>query len=224
MDQIRKEALVKGLEVDEGELALINRRTQRELGADEVFAYKLAACDNQVDRDLEAFSDRALDQMAQMFPGRPVLLDHNWSAKDQVARIYAGSTEDDPEKPGRKRLILRCYVPRLESTKDFIEQVDTGLRKECSVGLSVKNATCSICGQGYYDSCLHVKGQEYDGRLCYVVLDDVDDVYETSMVAVPAQREAGTVKSAGGKTGPDWAKGARMELGLEEVRFGALRR
>ena len=50
MEQILKEARLGRAELDEGELALVNAQTLRKLEAEEVFTFRLAACDNQVDR------------------------------------------------------------------------------------------------------------------------------------------------------------------------------
>ena len=89
MSEILKAAQVEKQEVSEGELALINRQSLRPLTAEEVYTFRLAACDNQVDRDYERFTDRALEELAPLFVGRPVLLDHKWSAGSQTARVYA---------------------------------------------------------------------------------------------------------------------------------------
>lgn len=111
MDQITKEARLMKAAPDEGEMALINAQALRELGAEEVFTFRLAACNNQVDRDLEKFSDGALEGLAEKFVGRPVLMDHCWSAGSQTARVYAAGVEPMPETEGGKQLVLRCYMP-----------------------------------------------------------------------------------------------------------------
>ena len=223
MSEVRKGAAVEKQPIAQVDLDEINRFTLRELTAEEVFTFRLAACDNQVDRDDERFSDAALEELAKLYPGKPVLLDHNWSAKDQSARIYGAQVRENPERAGVKQLILRCFVPRLNTTRAFIDAIETGLKRECSVGCAVKSHKCSICGNDYYTECLHVRGQEYDGRRCHVVLDGAEDAYEVSMVAVPAQKEAGVVKSGEEKPREDWKKSARAALRLERERFGALR-
>lgn len=224
MNNTTKAAQVEKQAVDEGELARINAHTLRELSAEEVFTFSLAACDNQIDRDDERFSDATLNELAQLYPGKPVLLDHNWSAKDQRGRVYAAEVREDGVRAGVKQLVLRCFVPRLETTKGFIEAIETGLKKECSVGCAVKHRKCSICGEDYYESCLHIRGQEYGGQRCHVVLEGAEDAYEVSMVAVPAQKEAGVIKSGEEKPRDDWKKTAKARLDIEKVRFGALRR
>ena len=56
---VTKEAEIGGFSsrpTDE-ELKLINAYTRRELSADEVYAFTVVLCDNDVDRDNERFTD-----------------------------------------------------------------------------------------------------------------------------------------------------------------------
>ena len=194
MDAICKAAVIQKAESpDEGELGLINAQALRPLAAEEVFTFKLAACNNQVDRDFERFTDNALEQMAKLYVGRPVLRDHRWNQGSQTARVYAAGVEADGEV---KRLVLRCYMPRTEGTAEIIAAIESGVIRECSVGVRAGKSTCSICGANQMDAMSrHFHGREYDGKLCHFDLDDILDTYEVSLVAVPAQPEAGAIKS-----------------------------
>jgi len=206
MDQITKAARLMKAAPDEGEMALINAQALRELGAEEVFTFRLAACNNQVDRDLEKFSDGALEGLAEKFVGRPVLMDHCWSAGSQTARVYAAGVEPMPETEGGKQLVLRCYMPRLRGNEDTIAAIEGGLLRECSVGVSVRRAVCSICGTDWTQHwCEHNKGQMYDEGMCIIILDEAVDAYEVSLLPVPAQPGAGIVKSKryGGQESPE---------------------
>lgn len=230
MEQILKAARLEKAELNEEELALINQQTLRPLGAEEVFTFRLAACDNQVDRDFERFTEATLEELAQKYVGRPVLRDHNWSAAAQTARVYAGSVEPGEEE-GVRRLVLRCYMPRSEQTAPTIAAIESGILRECSVGLAVKRALCSICGADQRETlCKHIQGREYDGQVCHIDLDGAADAYEVSMVAVPAQPASGVIKSKryGGQEPPPgqdpgendgqiWRDKALLEL--EQNRF-----
>lgn len=224
MEILRKAASVQGQgEISDGELELINRQTLRALTAEEVFVFRLAACDDQVDRDHERFTAKALERLAELYPGKPVLLDHRWSSGAQTARVYAAQAE---EADGVHRLVLRCYMPRTEGSRETIAAIESGVLRECSVGVSVGSCVCSICGADNGKTlCAHDPGREYNGKLCHMDLDDVLDAYEVSLVAVPAQREAGVLKSKryGGEEPPyesELLKLARARLELEKNRYG----
>lgn len=193
MSEILKAARVEKQAVSDAELALINRQTLRELKAEEVFTFRLAACDNQVDRDNEQFTDAALEKLAPLFVGRAVLMDHQWSAASQTARVYAADVEAHGEV---KQLVLRCYLPRSDTSAGTISAIEAGILRECSVGCAMGSAVCSICGADQTKTCCgHYAGKTYDGKVCIMALDDPVDAYEVSFVAVPAQPEAGVIKS-----------------------------
>ena len=232
MEQIRKQARMLKAALDESELALINAQALRPLDAEEVFVFRLAACNNQVDRDIERFTEGTLEGLAGLFVGRPVLMDHKWSAGSQTARVYAAGVEDMPGVDGGQQLVLRCYMPRLQSNADTVAAIEAGLLRECSVGVLTERAVCSICGADRRTTwCEHVKGASYDGRLCYIELDGAEDAYEVSLLPVPAQPAAGVVKRYGGPEGPDrnspgkapdadrqdWQDEALLEM--EKMRF-----
>lgn len=219
---------------DEGDLALINAQALRPMTAEEVFTFKLEACDNSIDRDFERFTDRALEQMAKLYVGKPVLRDHVWMESSQTGRVYAAAVETDGS---RKRLILRCYMPRTPGTEETITAIESGVIRECSVGLRVHKSVCSICGAVQQEAmCRHHPGKEYDGQLCHFELDDVTDVYEVSLVAVPAQPAAGVVKAKryglpeppvrGAEEPPQndtkTLQRARARLALEKIRYGGM--
>ena len=202
MDNLLKAAHVEKQAAEQKDLDLINRQTLRPLTAEEVFTFRLAACDNQVDRDYERFTDETLEDLAPLFVGKSVLLDHRWSAGSQTARVYDAAVE---ESGAVKRLVLRCYMPRTEQTAGTITAIETGILRECSVGCQVEQVICNICGTNQAERCCaHVLGKEYDGKTCVMEFVGAKDAYEVSLVAVPAQPGAGIVKSKryGGEENP----------------------
>lgn len=224
MEQILKAARLEKAELNGEELDLINQQALRPLAAEEVYTFRLAACDNQVDRDFERFTEATLEELAQKYVGRPVLRDHNWSAAAQTARVYAAGVESGKGE-GVRRLVLRCYMPRLQGNRDTISAIEGGLLRECSVGVLMERAVCSICGTDRAAAwCEHVKGCEYEGRLCFIELDGAKDAYEVSLVPVPAQPAAGTIKGYGGPEGPEkrTPTGGRPEEDSQEWQDEAL--
>jgi len=61
--------------------------------------------------------------------------------------------------------------------------------------------------------CPRLAVERYGGQLCTVMLSDPEDAFETSFVAVPAQRDAGVTKSRGARITPSPnEKGAGVTL------------
>lgn len=187
---------------DERELELINNYTISPLDAKDIYKFAVVLCDNEIDRDCERFDIEALKKAAELFKGKTGIFDHSFSARDQSARIFDTEVVTDSERvtsAGEPYTFIKAYayMPRTEKYARLIEEIETGMRKETSVGLAVKNKICSVCGDDI-KHCGHSKGKFYDGRLCHAVLRDPYDAYEWSFVAVPAQKAAGVIKSYGG--------------------------
>lgn len=74
--------------VTEEALAAINRYTQKDLTADEVFVFSAVLCDNEIDRDFERFSIESLHALAPLFEGKTAIQNHSMDAADQSARTF----------------------------------------------------------------------------------------------------------------------------------------
>lgn len=187
----------------EEELKLINSYTRRELSAEDVYAFSVVLCDNDIDRDKERFTVEALFELEKLFVGKTGIFDHDPSAKNQTARIFSCAVENIPDRKTATGddyfcLRARAYMPRTEGNTDIIAALDSGIIKEVSVGCAVKRTVCSICGEDI-STCLHRKGETYGSKLCCGELTQPYDAYEWSFVAVPSQRQAGVTKSVYGK-------------------------
>jgi hypothetical protein len=179
------------------ELEAISAYARRELTAEEVYTFTVKLCDNEVDRDFERFSTACLEELQPLYVGKSGLMDHAWTAAGQMARIYRTEVVGEPGRTNAagepyKYLKGWAYMLRTAETEPLIEAIEGGIVRETSVGCAVKYRTCSICGE---EHCAHVPGETYDGQLCHTVLHGASDAYEWSFVAVPAQREAGVLKS-----------------------------
>ena len=195
--EIRKEpGSVIQHSVSSEDLVLINRLAKSELTASQVYTFAIRLCDNEVDRDWERFDLEGLETLSRLFVGKSGIFDHNWSAEGQTARLYKTEIcqEGGLTLAGESCRFLKgyAYMLRNEKNSTLIEEIEAGIKKEVSIGCSVSERICSVCGRS---GCGHVGGREYEGKLCFFTLAAPTDAYEWSFVAVPAQRNAGVMKS-----------------------------
>ena len=175
------------------EFEKINDYARKPLTEDKVFVFRVALCDNDIDRDGEKFSSGALEKLAELFKGRTGIFDHDPKSSKQTARIFDTWVETLPEKTTTdgevyRRLMAKAYMVRTASNSDLISEIQSGIKKEVSITCTIGEKLCSVCGEDMHKGgCDHEKGCEYGGRLCYHILDEPLEVYEWSFVAVPAQ-------------------------------------
>ena len=172
---VNKEAGVDcGLEVSPEELKAINAMSKKKLRPEEVYAFAVRLCDNEIDRDNERFPAATLEELAPLFVGRSGLFDHQWSTRNQAARIYRTEVvrESWMTEAGEPYCYLKgcAYLLRTEGNRELIAAIEE------------------------FHTCPHEKGAEYGGRRCWAELVGASDAYEWSFVAVPAQRNAGVMK------------------------------
>ena len=176
------------------QMEAINALAKAKLTAEQVYVFSLRLCDDQVDRDGERFDTAALPVLAKLFIGKTGVVDHKWSAENQVARIFETQVV---QEAGVSFIKAWAYIRRGGKNDEIIADIEAGIKKEVSVGCAMGRAVCSVCG-GEYGCCGHLKGESYDGQVCCAILKEPMDAYEFSFVAVPAQREAGVLKALGG--------------------------
>ena len=203
-----KAASLAAQDVTEDDLKAINKHALTPLAAEEVFVFRAVLCDNELDRQYERFSLKALQDLQKLFLGKTVIKDHLHSADNQVARIYATELEQGTKALASgelyTRLLAKCYMVRTASNADLIAEIKGGIKKEGSVGFAASSCICSICGtDNAKDYCRHWAGRSYEKeggkQVCTFTLAGVADAYEFSLVAVPAQRAAGATKSYTGE-------------------------
>ena len=214
----------KSAQLEAGELEKIRALSIRPLKEEEIYVFSLLLCDNEIDRDGERFSIKALHDLAALFIGRTGILDHDPKAANQTARIFSTKVEQQVEKRTSAGEVYTClkaraYMVRSARNEDIILEIDSGIKKEISIGCRIDKVTCSICGADLRrGSCGHEVFQRYPTpkgeRVCHRILSEPGDAYEWSFVAVPAQRMAGVTKAFGRKE-----EGERMDI-LKKVKQG----
>lgn len=163
---------VTAVQPDKAAMEKINLYTRRAYKPEEVYTFSVVLCDNEVDRDGECFTKETLEELAKLFVGKTGILDHEPTSKNQTARVFDAAVKEIPGKvtflnEPYAQLTAQAYVPRNDGTKAFIESIESGIRKEVSVGCAVKKRVCSVCGA---ESCVHVPGKTYNGKRCVRIL------------------------------------------------------
>ncbi|MCD7797426.1 MAG: hypothetical protein LUG95_07510 [Clostridiales bacterium] len=124
----------KSVELTADELAKINAYTRSELDAEDIYAFNISFCNNDIDRDNEKFSVEALYELAELFAGKTGIMDHSMKACDQSARIYDTWVE---KENGRKTadgedfyiLKAKAYMVKNESNSSLITDIEVGIKK-----------------------------------------------------------------------------------------------
>ena len=188
----------KSTEQEVSDIDLINQLSRKELTEEDVYTFSVVMADTNIDRDLERFTKSTLEELAELFKGKPLILDHTAKTINQKGRIFNTYVAplDTDEEIASFGLIGNVYLLRNKENENLIENIEAGILKEVSVGCSVSEHLCSICEKDYWTdgNCNHYKGMKYSGKTCTVTLHGATDAYELSLVAIPAQRNAGIIK------------------------------
>lgn len=196
-----RECIIKKSIASPEDIEKISTYARREMSEDELYIFNVALCNNDIDRDGEKFSIKALEDLAELFVGKTGISDHSMRSADQKARIFDTWVERHDGEMTADGEVLHCLMARAymlnnEDNRALIEEIDAGIKKEVSVSCSMESGICSVCGKDRRkERCEHTVGKSYNGKLCYTILDNASDAYEFSFVAVPAQRGARVTKS-----------------------------
>lgn len=187
------------VDIKQEDLDRIHALSRKKLTPNELYLFSVRLCDNEIDREGERFTTQTLTELAPLYIGKSGIFDHQWTAKGQTMRIYHTEVVRDntmTTQAGDSYCYLKgyAYMLRTQGNEELIAEIEGGIKKEVSVGCAVQKSICSICNQES-KVCPHVKGQRYDGKLCWVDLLHATDAYEWSFVAVPAQKHAGIIKA-----------------------------
>ena len=187
--------------ISDEDMKQINKYTRKDFTRDDIYAFEVELCNNQLDIDFEKISTNCLYKLKDMVIGAVGII---VSGKDIIgkitAKIYDTYIESDchylldtlDKDIPQKCLKAKAYIPRCHIQKEELESILNN--SEVSIGFAVKNKTCSICGNNF-DFCRHHKGQKYDNKLCYVNLDEPTDFYEWAIVPKSNNEKSKTQKT-----------------------------
>jgi len=76
-------------------------------------------------------------------------------------------------------------MPYTDETSPLISEIESGIKKEVSIGCAVGKVICSVCGKELA-KCSHMKGRTYNEKLCWGDLTEAKDAYEWAFVVSPS--------------------------------------
>lgn len=139
------------------------------------YTFDVKMFDNEPDETFERFSATALERLAELSRGTVGVLGGETVARVLEARVVIEQHRVTKAGDPYRWVKARINVPLNEKTSALVYEIEHGHRHEISVGCSVQQRVCSICG---VRGCSHTPGKYYDGKLCYMELCDVDEIYE----------------------------------------------
>lgn len=147
----------------------------------EYYKFEIRLCDTKIDRDFEKFTLPCLRKLSEMFVGK-----NGFVGQGSIAKIL--STVVLKGKDGEWFIKANASIKNIPENFNVIEEIKSGKKKEVSIGCSVATRTCSICGDST-GSCNHKPGEYYNGKQCFMELNDPTDVFEWAFVSTPVKEE-----------------------------------
>jgi len=150
--------------------------------ADVVIRGALIAND-QVDAYATRFTPEALQQIAAMIVGQPMMRNHvTYSAEAlPVARWF----DAEPVTIDGINWVRAWFYMMTadEETASLLARIDGAVIREVSLAWWLGGMTCSICDQDAFgDACPHLPGEKYAGIACVGVMGSIRSVEECSLV------------------------------------------
>jgi len=183
----------------------IQRFAARELTPDDVLVRGCMLCNSARDHYYSRFSKNALDEVAEMLPGRPVADSHNYRLRAEGrffdARVVQRKTPGVPARDSHWVEAL-FYLPNTERGKEVAQRIDVGIDREVSLGWNCLDAACNVCGQ-HVARCGHIPGDIYEGTgFAEYEFDGITNAFEGSLVLAGGQKDTTTFVPDGARCGP----------------------
>ena len=121
--------------------------------------------------------------------GHELLLQEHDDAHEEgqeIERIDVPAQQGYGEFLESKKGVRRGKVGDPEGQECRPAKIDAGIFAGTSISFELDRPECSSCGCDIRD-CAHIPGEEVDGELCHVILKEVTDVFEGSIVPLGSQ-------------------------------------
>lgn len=176
----------------DGWLGQINALSQVELGAEDVTVRGMLLCNTQRDYYYSRFTREALDEVAEMAVGAPVMVGHDYRGLP-IGRMFQANVVRIEDATLLKHeqfwVEVLYYVPNDDEGQRFVRRVDTGTWREVSIGFRLASTPCSVCSRPIW-ACAHMPGEIYArGGVCEWGMEAITSVLEGSQVFRGGQKD-----------------------------------
>jgi len=179
-------------------LRLINEvvKPLKDLTADDVYVRGMVVCNDQVDKYSTRFTREALDEIAAMLPGVPMMRNHGtYQTSDMpVSRVFKAWVADSGSGGGEVRALFYALKGDAEA-ESLIHRIDGGVQGEVSISWAMDSFKCSLDG-AELSKCQHWPGEVYAEGVCVGVMSAIREVYEVSHVWLGGQNDTGYFMAA----------------------------
>jgi hypothetical protein len=140
---------------------------------------------SQRDYYYSRFTLPALNEVAELMPGAPVMIGHDYRNMP-IGTFFAAHRVFRPAKlraPRKDSYWVEAlfYVPNDDEGNSIIRRIDLGTWREVSLGWRFTTANCGICGESIRE-CPHLPGEIYEEGIAEFEMSGIVDVLEGSMV------------------------------------------
>lgn len=164
--------------------------------ADDFHLRGMYLCNSARDYYYSRFTRGALDEIADLLAGRPVMVGHDYGTLPVGRFVHGEVVERKSKAPKRDNQWVKglFYVPRDEQGDAVVRRIDTGIYREVSIGWRCLDATCSECKNDIRDRerCEHWPGEVYDDGICEYQFSGITAVLEGSLVFAGGQKDTST--------------------------------
>lgn len=171
------------LQASDSTMAAINALTLRALTPEQVAVFSLDICNDQIDKHNSRFPQEELQRINSMIPGRPFMERHDLRGTLPRGTFFRSQLSSHD---GMISVRPDVFILRTEDNDGFIANIEGGVYRETSIGISFAFPQCSICSKDLRE-CRHVPGREYEGAQCHYAMRDVKEVIEGSVVPAGSQ-------------------------------------
>lgn len=190
---VRQESVFGEDGATEQDMAAINEHALVPLTKDQVAVFRMNLCNDQIDRHVSRFPTEELKTISEkLIVGKPLMELHDMPSdgffssnrgSQPVGTFFRSQVVEDN---GQVSVRPDVFMRRGAGDDNLIAKIESGIAKGTSISFALNRPECSVCGCDMRD-CAHLPGEEIDGELCHMVLKEVTDVFEGSIVPLGSQ-------------------------------------